>query len=100
MRKLFFILMVSLCGLGVVMAQTALDPNKYVNIQIAGDTLANGTHDPAKTVYTAQAGQTYAFDGTLFVNFPLVILGSDNTWTYKQAKPPVFFADTGCWYHF
>jgi hypothetical protein len=85
----------SFCWLGVAVAQTTLDPGKYVNIQIAGDTLANGKHDPAKTVYLAQSGQTYAFDGTLFVNFPLVIQGSDNTWLYKQATPPVFLQAPG-----
>lgn len=95
MRKLFPILFVSFCWLAVAMAQTTLDPNKYVNIQIAGDTLANGSHNPAKTVYLAQSGQIYAFDGTLFVNFPLVIQGSDNTWIYKQAKPPVFLQAPG-----
>jgi len=77
------------------MAQTALDPNKYVNIQIAGDTLANGTHDPAKRVYTAQPGQIYAFDGTLFVNFPLTIQGTNSTWLYNQTTPPVFLQAPG-----
>lgn len=95
MRKLFPILFMSFCWLGVAVTQTTLDPGKYVNIQIAGDTLANGKHDPAKTVYLAQSGQTYAFDGTLFVNFPLVIQGSDNTWLYKQATPPVFLQAPG-----
>ena len=95
MRKLLFILSVCFGWLGVTMAQTALDPAKYVNIQIAADTLSNGTHDPAKTVYLAQSGQIYAFDGTLFVNFPLVIQGSDNTWIYNQATPPVFLQAPG-----
>jgi hypothetical protein len=85
----------SFCWLGVAMAQTALDPNRYVNVQIAGDTLANGTHNPAKTVYTAQPGQIYAFDGTLFVNFPLVIQGSNSTWLYNQTTPPIFLQVPG-----
>jgi len=95
MRKLLFILSVCVGWLGVTMAQTTLDPAKFVNIQIAGDTLANGTHDPAKTVYVAQSGQIYGFDGTLFVNFPLVIQGNDNTWLYNQATPPVILQAPG-----
>jgi len=95
MRKLLFILFVCVGWLGVTMAQTTLDPAKYVNIQIAADTLADGKHDPAKTVYLAQSGQTYAFDGTLFVNFPLQIKGPDNTWIYNQATPPVFLQAPG-----
>lgn len=95
MKKLFFILAVSICGLGTVMAQTILDPNQFVNVQIAADTLADGTHDPAKTVYRVQSGQIYAFDGTLFVNFPLVIEGPDNTWMYNQTAPPVFLQTPG-----
>jgi hypothetical protein len=76
------------------MAQTALDPDLYVNIQIAGDTLSNGTHDPAKYVYTAAAGEFYAFDGTLLVNFPLTIVGPSSTWIYNQTNPPVFLQVT------
>jgi hypothetical protein len=94
MRKLLSILIVSYCGLGIAMAQTALDPLQYVNIQIAGDTLANGTHDPAKYVYTAAASTFYAFDGTLLVNFPLVIQGPSTTWIYNQTNPPVFLQGT------
>jgi len=95
MRKLLFVLSVCVGWLGVTMAQTTLDPAKYVNIQIAGDTLSNGSHDPAKTVYVAQSGQIYAFDGTLFVNFPLVIQGDNSTWLYNQTTPPIFLQTPG-----
>ena len=94
MRKLFPILFVFLYGLTVTMAQTALDPSKYVNIQIAGDTLATGKHNPAKYVYTADAGSFYAFNGTMFVDFPLVIQGLSSTWIYNQTTPPVFLQGT------
>ncbi|MGA3287000.1 MAG: T9SS type A sorting domain-containing protein [Bacteroidota bacterium] len=94
MRKLLSILLVSVCGLGVTLAQTALDQLSYVNIQIAGDTLSNGKHDPAKYIYTAAVGAFYAFNGTLFVDFPLVIQGPSSTWIYNQATPPVFLQGT------
>ena len=94
MRKLFPILFVSFCWLGAAVAQTALDPTKYVNIQIAGDTLSNGKHNPAKYIYTAAAGTFYAFNGTLFVDFPLVIQGPSSTWIYNQTQPPVFLQGT------
>ncbi len=75
-----------------VFAQQTLDPTQYVNAQIAADTLTDGTHDPAKTVYKAEAGKYYAFDGTLECNFDLEILGPDNkTWIKNQTNPPVFF---------
>ena len=90
MRKLFTALMVISSGLTAVFAQVTLDPNKFVNTQIAADTLANGTHDPAKTVYLAQSGQIYAFDGTLFINFDLTILGPDKAWIKNQTAPPLF----------
>jgi hypothetical protein len=90
MRKWFTVLMVISWGLTAVFADVTLDPNKYVNTQIAADTLANGTHDPAKKVYRAEKGQIYAFDGTLFINFDLTILGPDNTWIKNQTAPPVF----------
>ena len=91
MRKLLLISLMFFFELGITIAQEkTLDPNQPVNTQIAADTLANGTHDPAKTVYKAESGQVYAFDGTLYVDFSLVIEGSDNTWIYKQATPPVF----------
>jgi hypothetical protein len=89
---------VCLRWLGVTMAQTTLDPAKYVNIQISsGDTLSNGTHDPAKTVYLAQSGQIYAFDGTLFANFPLVIQGP-SCLDLHSTTPPIFYRHRGNWH--
>jgi hypothetical protein len=90
MRKLFTALMVISSGLAAVFAQVTLDPNKFVNTQIAADTLANGSHDPAKKVYRAESGKIYAFDGTLFINFDLTISGPDNTWIKNQTAPPLF----------
>jgi hypothetical protein len=91
MKKLVTIMLAFFLGLGTVAAQVTLDPQQFVNTQIAADTLADGTHDPAKTVYTAASGTYYAFDGTLECNFDLTILGPDDTWILKQTNPPVFF---------
>jgi hypothetical protein len=90
MKKLTLLLGVFLILASSVLAQVTLDPNQYVNVQIAADTLANGTHDPAKTVYKAESGQFYAFDGFLNCDFDLVIEGPDNTWIKNQTAPPVF----------
>ena len=91
MRKLILPLLSSFLMLASSMlAQETLDPNQYVNIQIASDTLADGSHDPAKTVYLAESGNFYAFDGTLDCDFDLVILGPDATWIMNQTAPPVF----------
>ncbi len=90
MRKLILLLPVFFLILASSMlAQETLDPNKYVNVQIAGDTLADGSHDPAKTVYKAESGNFYAFDGTLNCDFALTIIGPDNTWIKNQTAPPV-----------
>lgn len=90
MKKLILLPVCFLLLASYVLAQQQLDPNQYVNIQIASDTLANGTHDPAKTVYQAAAGQVYVFDGSLNVNFDLTIEGTDNTWIYNNSTPPYF----------
>ena len=91
MRKLLVLLSVFfLMFAPYLLAQTTLDPSQYVNTQIAADTLADGSHDPAKTVYKAESGQFYAFDGTLVCDFDLVIEGPDNTWIKNQTSPPVF----------
>jgi Secretion system C-terminal sorting domain len=90
MRKLILLLAFFLMLASSVLAQVTLDDQQYVNIQIASDTLANGSHDPAKTVYLAESGKFYAFDGTLNVDFDLVILGPDATWIMNQTAPPVF----------
>ncbi len=90
MRKLllsvFFLALAS-----SMFAQTTLDATKPVNAQIAADTLSDGSHDPTKTVYMAEAGKYYAFDGTLECNFDLQIIGPDNGWILHEANPPVFF---------
>ena len=90
MRKLVLLFVFFLVLAPYMLAQTTLDPNQFVNIQIAADTLADGSHDPAKTVYLAESGNFYAFDGTLNVDFALTILGPDNTWIKNQTAPPVF----------
>jgi hypothetical protein len=90
MKRLVLPFVVFFVFVSYLSAQTVLDPNQFVNVQIAADTLADGSHDPAKTVYLAESGQIYAFDGTLDVDFDLVILGPDNTWIKNQTAPPVF----------
>ena len=90
MRKLILLLAFFLMLASSMLAQETLDPNQFVNMQIASDTLADGSHDPAKTVYMAESGNFYAFDGTLNVDFDLVIIGPDNAWIKNQTNPPVF----------
>ncbi|MDX2246566.1 MAG: T9SS type A sorting domain-containing protein [Bacteroidia bacterium] len=73
-------LFVFLAGLFTVStAQTALDPNQFVNTQIT-----------ASGVYTAAAGQYYAFDGRIDLTFDVTILGPDSGWIMNAANPPVF----------
>lgn len=89
MRKLillpaFFLLLAS-----SMLAQETLDPAQFVNVQIASDTLGDGSHDPAKTVYMAESSNFYAFDGTLDCDFDLTIIGPDNGWIKDEANPPV-----------
>jgi len=91
MRKLILLPAIILLLATHLQAQQTLDPNQFVNAQIAADTLADGSHDPAKTTYLAEAGKYYAFDGTLECNFDLKILGPDDSWIYNQTNPPVFF---------
>jgi hypothetical protein len=90
MKKLILLLSSFLILAPYILAQETLDPAKYVNVQIASDTLSDGTHDPAKTVYMAQTGNFYAFDGTLDCDFDLTIIGPDNGWIKNEANPPVF----------
>ena len=59
-------------------AQTALDPNEFVNAQITGP-----------GVYTVEAGQFYAFDGRIDLTFDITIQGPDNGWIMQAANPPV-----------
>ncbi len=90
MRNLI-LLAFSLMFASSLLAQVTLDDQQFVNIQIASDTLADGSHDPAKTVYMAEAGKYYAFDGSLECNFDLQIIGPNNGWILHEANPPVFF---------
>ena len=78
MKKVFTLLFVS-CGLFAVLnAQTALDPNQFVNAQIT-----------EAGVYTVEAGKFYAFDGRLDLTFEVTIEGPDNGWIMEDATPPV-----------
>lgn len=63
----------------VASAQTALDPNQFVNAQITGP-----------GVYTVESGVFYAFDGRIDLTFDVTIQGPDNGWIMNEATPPVF----------
>lgn len=63
----------------VASAQTALDPNQFVNAQITGP-----------GVYTVESGVFYAFDGRIDLTFDVTIEGPDNGWIMNEATPPVF----------
>jgi hypothetical protein len=78
MKKTFtFLIMIS--GLvSALTAQTALDPNQFVNPQITGP-----------GVYTVEAGQAYAFDGEVQLDFEIEIIGPDVTWIRDQQNPPI-----------
>ncbi len=89
MSKLILLLAFFLILASSMLAQETLDPNQFVNVQIASDTLLDGSHDPAKTVYMAQSSNFYAFDGTLDCDFDLTIIGPDNGWIKNEANPPV-----------
>lgn len=84
MKRIFTLLFVS-CGLfAVINAQTALDPNEFVNAQIT-----------EAGVYTVVAGESYAFDGRLDLTFPVTIEGPDNGWIFEDATPPVLVQTPG-----
>jgi hypothetical protein len=90
MNKFVLLFLVLFLGLGIVLAQElTLDPEKFVNTQIAADTLADGIQ--AHSVYKVESGTYYAFDGALDVDFDLVIEGPYNGWIFYDATPPVFF---------
>ncbi len=73
--------------------EMVLDPNQYVNHQIASDTLPDGTQ--AHKVYKVESGKFYAFDGALEVDFDLVIEGPYNGWIMNDPNPPVFLQTPG-----
>ena len=79
MNKTTTLLCVLIVGLYTVStAQTALNPNQFVNTQITGP-----------GVYTVAAGQFYAFDGRIDLTFDITIQGPDNGWMMEAANPPV-----------
>ena len=79
MKKTFTLFFAFILGLSAVLtAQTALDPNQFVNTQITGP-----------GVYTVEAGQSYAFDGRIDLTFEVTILGPDNGWIMQADNPPV-----------
>ncbi|GLR17903.1 T9SS type A sorting domain-containing protein [Portibacter lacus] len=86
MKKTFtFLLMVLILGLCTALkAQTALDPNQFVNTQITAD-----------GVYTMEAGGFYAFDGRLDLVHDVTIQGPSEDWIRDQANPPVILQTPG-----
>lgn len=78
MKKTFTLLLVLMGLFSVLSAQTALNPNEFVNTQIT-----------AAGVYTVEAGQSYAFDGRIDLTFEVTIQGPDNGWIMEAANPPV-----------
>ncbi|MEM7658598.1 MAG: hypothetical protein AAF399_20910, partial [Bacteroidota bacterium] len=79
MKKTITLFVVALLGLyAVASAQTALDPNQFVNTQITGP----GT-------YTVAAGEAYAFDGRIDLTFDVTIEGPDDGWIMEATNPPV-----------
>ena len=79
MKRALTFLCVSVFGLfSVLNAQTALDPNQFVNTQIT-----------APGVYTVEAGQAYAFDGRIDLTFDVTIQGPDNGWIMQATNPPI-----------
>jgi len=78
MEKLFTLLIMICVLFSGLNAQTALDPNQFVNTQITGP-----------GVYTVEAGQFYAFDGRIDLTFDITIEGLDGGWIMEAANPPV-----------
>ena len=56
--------------------ELVLDPNQFINTQILGDTLADGSR--AHSVYKLQRSTFYALDGRLDITFRCEIVGPDN----------------------
>ena len=79
MKKTITLFLVSMMGLFTVsIAQTALDPNEFVNTQITGP-----------GVYTVEAGAYYAFDGRIDLTFDITIMGPDSGWVMNATELPV-----------
>lgn len=80
MKRTITLLFAFTIGLfSVASAQTALDPNQFVNSQITGP-----------GVYTVEAGKSYAFDGRIDLTFDVTIEGPADGWIMNVANPPVF----------
>lgn len=94
MKKLALLISIFLMLVPYLLAQEmVLDPNQYVNAQIAADTLADGSR--AHNVYKVESGKFYVFDGSLEVDFDLVIEGPYNGWILNDPNPPVFVQTPG-----
>lgn len=79
MKRTITLLFVCIIGLfSVASAQTALDPEEFVNTQITGP-----------GVYTVEAGKFYAFDGRIDLTFDVTIQGPEDGWIMNVATPPV-----------
>ena len=79
MKRTITLLFAFIVGLfSVSNAQTALDPEQFVNTQITGP-----------GVYTVEAGKFYAFDGRIDLTFDVTIQGPDDGWIMEVATPPV-----------
>lgn len=87
-----FIVIVCLAFAATTIAQNELilDPNDYINNQILGDTLANGSR--AHSVYKLERSKFYALDGRMDIKFRLEIVGPDNggmLHDMAEGHPPV-----------
>jgi len=78
MKRTFTLLMMLLGLHSALRAQTALDPNQFVNGQITG-----------AGVYTVEAGQFYAFDGRIDLTYEITIVGPDEGWIMEASNPAV-----------
>ncbi len=80
MKRTITLLLAFTIGLfSIASAQTALDPNEFVNTQITGP-----------GVYTVEAGKAYAFDGRIDLTFDVTIEGPADGWIMNVTNPPVF----------
>lgn len=78
MKKTFTLVFVLLGTFSVLIAQTTLDPNQFVNTQINGP-----------GIYKLEAGQAYAFDGRIDLTFEVTIEGPEVNWIMDAENPPV-----------
>jgi len=78
MKRTFTLIFVILGMYSFLSAQTALDPEQFVNTQIT-----------EAGVYTVEPGQFYAFDGRIDLTFEVTIIGPDEGWIMNATTPPV-----------